>query len=289
MSRYFNVTNRAEKWAADALTSKLDIQDLVSPGILCGDDAPKETEEPVKSSAVPQLTLPVPQDVPLLTRRDDSLAQAAEAYRTLRTRLLRLQTSQKIRSIVFTSSLPGEGKTLTTLNLGLSCAQLPKVSVLVVDADLRTHGLTHVLGCTTAPGLSEMLSGKLTHIQAVLSTELPNLSIVPAGAATVSPAELFAGIKWKEFIDWAGDNYKLVLIDSPPVIPLTDFELISAACDSVVFVVRGGSTNREMIRRASAQLDSRKLLGPVFNMSQDRAPANYRAYVGSRLSLTESA
>jgi capsular exopolysaccharide synthesis family protein len=160
---------------------------------------------------------------------------------------------------------------------------------LVIDADFRTRGLTHVLGCTLAAGLSEMLSGKLTHSQAVLSTQLPNLSVVPAGAATASPAELFATPKWKEFLDWAGDNYKLVLIDSPPVLPLTDFELISAACDGVVFVICGGSTNREMIRRAAAQLDSRKLLGPVFNMSLDRAPADYRGYAGSGLIIKESA
>ena len=80
-----------------------------------------------------------------------------------------------------------------------------------------------------------------------------------------------------------------VLVDSPPVLPLTDFELISAGCDSQVFVIRGGYTNREMIRRASAQLDSNKLLGPVFNMALDPTPADYRGYPGSVLPLKESA
>jgi capsular exopolysaccharide synthesis family protein len=289
MSRYFNETSKAEKWATDALTSKLDLQDLFSPAAPGGDDAAQESEEPAKPSAVPPLILPAPQDVPLLTRRDNSMAQAAEAYRTLRTRILRLQASRKTRSIVFSSSHAGEGKTITTINLALCCAQLPKLSVLVIDADLRTRGLTRLLGCTESLGLSEVLGGKGTSSQAVIATELPNLSVVPAGQTTASPGELFATPKWKEFIDWACENYKLVLVDSPPVLPLTDFELISAGCDSQVFVIRGGYTNREMIRRASAQLDSNKLLGPVFNMALDPTPADYRGYPGSVLPLKESA
>lgn len=288
MSRYFNETSKADKWAPEALTAKLDIQDLLSPAVQVGGEVSKDVEQTTRAGTIPQLILPTPKDVPLLTRHDDSLAQASEAYRTLRTRLLRLQASQKIRSVVLSSSIAGEGKTLTTLNLGLCCTQLPKLSVLVVDADFRTRGLTQILGCASAAGLSEQLSGKLTYSQAVLSTDLPNLSVVPAGAATASPAELFATTKWKNFIDWASDNFSLVLIDSPPVLPLTDFELISVACDGVVFVIRGGSTNREMIRRASLQLDSRKLLGSVFNMSQDRTQDDYRGYAGSALSLKEN-
>jgi capsular exopolysaccharide synthesis family protein len=285
MSRYFNETSRAAKGAAEALTAKLDIKDLLSPVLEGGEEVPRDVEQTAKTSALPRLILPVPEDIPLLTRRDDGLAHAAESYRTLRTRLLRLQASQKIRSVVLSSSLPGEGKTLTTVNLGLCCTQLHKFSVLIVDADFRTRGLTHLLGCNSAVGLSELLSGKVTYAQAVLSTDFSNLSVVSAGAATESPAELFASTKWKDFIEWASDSFKLVLIDSPPVLPLADFELISAGCDGVVFVIRGGSTSREMILRASAQVDSRKLLGSVFNMSRHPTQVDYRGYSGSGLSV----
>jgi len=286
MSRYFNETRKADKWT-ESLTDKLDIQDLLSP-----DEGDKEVaEEPAETRlrAVRQLILPVHHDIPLLTRKDESLAPAAESYRTLRTRLLRMQASQGIRSIVFSSALPGEGKTLTTLNLALCCSQIPNVRVLAVDADFRARGLTQLLGSPTGPGLSELLAGKATHDEAVLATNLPNLCVLPAGAITESPAELFATARWKEFIGWASETFKIVLVDAPPAFPLADFELISAACDGVVFVIRGGSTNRELITRAAAQVDPRKLLGSVFNMSQDTHGSDYRGYAASPLALKESA
>ncbi len=286
MSRYFNETRKADKWT-ESLTDKLDIQDLLSPN-----DGDKEVaEEPAETRlrAVRQLILPVHHDIPLLTRKDESLAPAAESYRTLRTRLLRMQASQGIRSIVFSSALPGEGKTLTTLNLALCCSQIPNVRVLAVDADFRARGLTQLLGSPTGPGLSELLAGKATHDEAVLATNLPNLCVLPAGAITESPAELFATARWKEFIGWASETFKIVLVDAPPAFPLADFELISAACDGVVFVIRGGSTNRELITRAAAQVDPRKLLGSVFNMSQDTHGSDYRGYAASPLALKESA
>jgi len=286
MSRYFNETRKADKWT-ESLTDKLDIQDLLSPN-----DGDKEVaEEPAETRlrAVRQLILPVHHDIPLLTRKDESLAPAAESYRTLRTRLLRMQASQGIRSIVFSSALPGEGKTLTTLNLALCCSQIPNVRVLAVDADFRARGLTQLLGSPTGPGLSELLAGKATHDEAVLATNLPNLCVLPAGAITESPAELFAAARWKEFIGWASETFKIVLVDAPPAFPLADFELISAACDGVVFVIRGGSTNRELITRAAAQVDPRKLLGSVFNMSQDTHGSDYRGYAASPLALKESA
>jgi capsular exopolysaccharide synthesis family protein len=292
MSRYFNETSKADKWTPEVLSSKLDLQELLTPILEenMAETLPKQEElAPKKAKALPHLILPVPQDVPLLTRRDESLSHAAESYRTLRTRLQRLQASRNIRSVVFSSSLPGEGKTLTTVNLGLCCTQLSDFPVLIIDADLRTRGLTHLLGCNSVMGLSELLSSNTGFDQALLSTDFPNLSVVPAGASTTSPAELFATQKWKEFIDWAGQTFKLILVDSPPVLPLTDFELISAACDGVAFVIRGGSTNREMIRRATLQLDSNKLLGSIFNVSQDRTQVEHRGYSGTALTLKETA
>ncbi|SRR6266852_1977524 len=287
MSRYFNETSKADNWTAEALTAKLDV-----PSLLSSMQRPEEVADDATASKVnvpPQLILPASLDVPLLTRQDNSLTQATESYRILRTRLLRLQAARGIRSVVFSSAVPGEGKTLTTLNLGLCCTQLENFPVLIIDADFRTRGLTHLLGCTSVKGLSESLSGKISNEYALLKTNYPNLSVVPAGAASASAAELFAAAKWKEFLDWAGTIFKLILIDSPPVLPLTDFELISAVCDGVVFVIRGAHTHRDVIGRASAQLDSRKLLGSVFNMSQESTKVNYQGYAGSALSLRENA
>jgi protein-tyrosine kinase len=286
MSRYFNETSKANKWA-DSLSTKLDIHELLSP-VSGGEEAVEELEKP-RLSPARKMILPIPTGVPLLTRQDENLAQVTESYRTLRTRILRMNTSQGIRSIVLSSSQPGEGKTLTTVNLALCCTQISNFPVLVVDADFRTRGLTHLLDCPRGAGLSELLSGEATYDQVALSTNYPNLSIVTAGGATASPAELFATVKWKEFIGWATERFSLVLIDSPPVLAVTDFELISVPCDGTIFVIRGGFTNREMIRRAATQVGSGKLLGSVFNMSHESKHGDYLGYSGTPLAVKDGA
>ena len=284
MSRYFNETTKADKWAS-GVAAKLNLHELFSGGA----EELTANVEKNRPEISRLLILPVPKDIPLLTRTDESLVQAAESYRTLRTRLTRMQAAQGIRSVVFSSALPNEGKTLTTMNLALCCAQIPTFAVLVVDADLRKRGLTDLLGSPPGVGLSELLEGKVTYEEAIIKSDISNLCVVPAGSATASPAELFATSKWKEFIGWAGEKFKLVVVDAPPILPLTDFELISAGCDGVVLVIRGGSTSREMIHRASAQIDSRKLLGSVYNMSQDNTQIKYQGYAGSTLGLKEGA
>jgi len=285
MSRYFNATSKADKWT-DSLSSKLDIHELLSP-VAGGKEAVEELEKP-RELPNRKLILPVPSDIPLLTRQDDRLGQLAESYRTLRTRIIREQSSLGIHSIVLSSALPGEGKTLTTVNLGLCCTQVANFTVLVVDADFRTRGLSKLLDCPNGPGLSEALAGEACFDDIVLSTNYQNFSVVASGGATASPAELFATPKWKEFITWATESFSLVLVDSPPILPVTDYELISAVCDGTVFVIRGGATSREMIRRAATQVASGKLLGSVFNMSQARGHGDYRGYAGAALIRKEA-
>jgi len=282
MSRYFNETSKAGNWTD--LSSKLDIHELLSP-VSGGQEAADKLETPI-AIATRKIVLPIPVDVPLLTRQDERLGPLTESYRTLRTRLIRAQSSLGIRSVVFSSSLPGEGKTLTTVNLGLCCTQISNFTVLVVDADFRTRGLSKLLECPPGSGLSEALASEAAFEDVVLSTNYPNFSVVSAGGATKSPAELFATPKWTEFINWATETFSLVLIDSPPILPVTDYELISAACDSTVFVIRGGATSRELIRRAASQVASGKLLGSVFNMSQAPSHGDYRGYSGSTLTTS---
>ncbi len=285
MSRYFDETNKAEQWSGTA--PELNVEQLVAT-VQQGEEVAKQVAT-TRLRETRMVKLPNPKDAPLLTRRDEAMAPAAESYRMLRTRLLRLQAAQGIRSVVLSSALPGEGKTLTTLNLALCCTQIPNLRVLIVDADFRTRGLSHLLGTPSGPGLSEILSGEATYEQAIMSTDLPNLCVLTGGGATKAPAELFATQRWKEFLGWASETFKLVLVDSPPILPLSDFELISAACDGVLLVIRGGRTNRELLRRASVQVDSRKLLGSVFNMSRESGNANHHRYGGVPDSAGEGA
>src|SRR2546430_2000809 len=201
----------------------------------------------------------------LVLRQDDSLDAALEAYRGLRTKLMRAQSESRLRSIVITSSLPGEGKTLTTMNLGLCYAQLPQQRVLVIDGDMRTRGLTSMLDHPSSPGLAEILSGDVAPDGAIVATNQKNLFILPAGTVSSPSPELFTGTRWQEFLGHCGEMFKIILIDTPTILPRGDFELISAACDGIVMVVRAHHGQRETLQKTARTVDAAKLLGVVFN------------------------
>ena len=188
----------------------------------------------------------------------------AECYRRARTRLLQSQAKMQTRSVCIGSAVAGEGKTMTSANLALCCCQVPGLRVLLVDADLRTAGLSRLLGFGNAPGLAELLRNTSTREEAIAAADVDNLYLLPAGSAS-APAELFAGTEWKEFIQWATHSFDVVIIDTPPILPLTDTELILAACDGLLLVARALQTPRETITKAVEKFESKKLLGAIFN------------------------
>lgn len=274
MSRLFNQTKKAQNWAIrGALTDDPEVGPVL------------ETMREVHSRVVDiagtrfndcrKIQLSSPEGRPFVTNEQVSKGLAGEAYRGLRTRLMRLQARNGIKSVVLSSTLPSEGKTLTTMNLALSFASLFDQTVLAVDADLRTCGLTEVMGGPAGPGLAEVLSGDAQFEEAVVSTNVPNLYAVPAGSLRGSAPELFASSNWKEFMSKASEAFKIILVDAPSVLPLADFDLIASACDGVLIVVRAQQTKRESLRQISAQLDANKLLGVVYNGTEG---GDYRAH-----------
>jgi capsular exopolysaccharide synthesis family protein len=217
----------------------------------------------------------------LVTQYNPAMQAAVEAYRTLRTRLVKQQTRTGARSMVVTSSAQGEGKTLTIFNLALCYAKIENWPVLVVDADLRTRGLSILTGDPESPGLAEILEKDCSYQSAVLKTDIPSLYILPAGETTASPSELFSGPRWKEFIGWAAESFRLVLVDSPPALNLADFELIAAPCESVMVVARARKTARESLTKVLAQVDPRKIAGVVFNAAEEKPESGYYRYTAA--------
>jgi capsular exopolysaccharide synthesis family protein len=180
---------------------------------------------------------------------------------------------------MLTSSVPAEGKTLTSLNLAASCAKLHNLRILLVDGDLRSRGLTRLLKMPDGPGLSDFLGRKTTE-KNVLPTEFENLFVLGAGSLNGQPSELFASPLWGEFIAWASQVYGIVIVDAPPIHTLSDAELISAGCDGVLMVVRALSTSRELAQKCVNRLDKRKLIGVVFN-GIPSAPGSEYGYYGT--------
>jgi len=206
---------------------------------------------------------------------------ALEAYRSLRTRILHAQARRQFRTVAITSAAPNEGKTLTSTNLALCCAQLPQFPVLLIDGDLRTHGASRCLECDEGPGLTEILSGEVSREAAVVATDIPNLHFISAGEAMTPPPELLSGSPWVDFITWCRDNFKLVLVDCPPAPQLADFELISAACERILVVARTRITSKRALEKMLAQMDSQKLLGITLN-DVKHYNRSYYSYYGSQ-------
>src|SRR5882672_2315174 len=275
MSKFFNETQKAKQWAQRKPSdSDMDVREML---------------ESIKQGSIvetPTANAPLAQyqhvhvgngdATHIVLRQDQSSKEALEAYRALRTRLMRAQSKAGFKTIAITSSLPGEGKTLTTMNLGLCYAQLPQQRVLVIDGDLRTCGLTTLLDHPGIVGLAEVLASKATLDEAIVATNQKNFFVLPAGTISSPPPELFTGSHWQELLGRCSELFEVVLIDTPPSIPLADFELISAACQGVVVVVRAYHGQRETLQKSASSVDRKKLLGFVFN----GADANKKQYYG---------
>jgi protein-tyrosine kinase len=285
MSRLFEQARKSANWGIpERADETLDVGRVLETLKQVDSEVPNVPASRFENARKVRLLTSSTTPLPLLSQPHVSQALAGEAYRGLRTRMMRLQAKRGLHSIIVSSALSGEGKTLTTLNLALSYAKLPEMSVLVVDGDLRLGGLSRLLGTPTGPGLAEVLKGSCQFEDAVVATDLPNLYAVSAGLlGKGSSAELYASTNWKEFIAWCGESFKVILVDSPAVLPLADFELMAAACDGVLIVVRALQTRREILSKVAAQLDPNKLLGIVYNAAENATPRSAYQYVSGEM------
>lgn len=276
MSKFFNETQKANQWAQQKLADQdMDVREMLES--LKQGPASESQSADARLSQCRQVHFADGHASRLVLHQDNSSKAALEAYRGLRTRLMGAQAKTSLKSIAISSSLPGEGKTLTTVNLGLCYAQLPQQRVLMIDADLRTCGLTSMLDQPSTPGLADVLAGNVTPDEAILATNQKNLFVLSAGAVSSSPPELFTGTRWQEFLNRCNELFKVILIDTPPILPLADFELINAACDGVLIVVRAHHGQREKLHQTASAVDPKKLLGVVFNVT-DAGAKNYYGY-----------
>ncbi|MAG92448.1 MAG: hypothetical protein CMJ48_01675, partial [Planctomycetaceae bacterium] len=191
---------------------------------------------------------------------------AMEAYRCLRTNIQFAAPDTKTPCYLVTSAGPGEGKSLTTSNLAIAIAQLGR-RVVLVDADMRRPVLHGLFGVERGPGLSEILVGNATWQENLRSTSVEGLHVLPAGQSPPNPAELLASERTRTLIRELSDNFDLVLVDSPPALPLTDASVLSTEVNGVFLVVRAGMASLEAARRAKASLQNvgARLLGVIFN------------------------
>ncbi len=190
---------------------------------------------------------------------------ASEAYRVLRTSILFSSPGQTPRLLLVTSTLPMEGKTLTTANLATAMAQA-EGDVLLIDADLRRPTLHQLLGVPREPGLSNFLVGKTDELP-VVSTLVPHLFLIPAGAIPPNPSELLGSERMQELLNRTQERFALTILDSPPLVSVTDAAILSTQVAGVLLVIKAEHVPQKAARDAKNHLVElhAHLLGTVLN------------------------
>lgn len=227
-----------------------------------------------------------------LITRSDIHSPDAEAYRTLRTNLIFSQPGSELKTLVVASASPGEGKTTTAANLAVTFAH-HGVRVLLIDADLRMGRLHKMFGVTRIPGVPEMLLSEKGPRDAIRTTSIRGLWLLPAGLPFPYPGELLGGERMREALTVFAGRFDMVVIDTPPLLAAADAAVLGSQADGVILVVRAGSTEREEAVQALQQLArvGANVLGAVLNDPESKVPrySRYRArgYYGVKTSRTE--
>lgn len=201
-----------------------------------------------------------------------------EEYRNLRTQILHRSQRKKLQSIVVASINPGEGKTITAINLSWLLAQTDGVRCLIIDADLRMPSLTDYLGIETEQGLSDVLSGTASVEDTIIKIEPAGLYVLPGGEARGDVAELISGPKFKEILRKGREMFDLVIIDAPPLGVFTDANILINHADGAMLVIRAGHTRYSTIDRILESVSRERMLGVVLNHSEDTLKESHYGY-----------
>lgn len=202
-----------------------------------------------------------------------------ESFRSIRTNVLFSSTDEGGRLVVVTSSAPGEGKTVVSANLAVALAHAGH-RVLLLDADMRKPRAHEMFSAPPAPGLSNLLVGNAKASEVIQETGTPGLWLMPAGTLPPNPAELLGSKRFKEFSTFLLQHFDWLIIDTPPVMAVTDAALVANLAHGVLFVVGAEMTSRRVASRAVEQLEygQAKFLGAVLN----RVDLEHNAYYYSR-------
>lgn len=190
----------------------------------------------------------------------------AESYRTLRTNLQYVDIDNPPRSVVITSCLPLEGKSTTAANLAIALAQ-GGAKVLLVEADLRRPRLAEYLGLTAGSGLTDVLTGKVDISDAIIAWQRGLVDFLPAGGIPPNPSELLGSRQMAELLSDLRGRYDMVILDSPPLLPVTDAAILATVADGAILVARYGKTHKEQAASAadSVRHVNARLYGAVLN------------------------
>lgn len=214
----------------------------------------------------------------ILAERDPA-DLSVEALRGLRTSLHFAMMEAKNRCLMITGSSPGIGKSFIAVNLAAVCAQAGQ-KVLVIDADMRKGHLHHAFGGQSANGLSEVLSGRSTWQAQVRSSQVEGLSYITRGIAPPNPSELLMGERFAQMLTAVEQQYDLIIVDTPPVLAVTDPAIVGSQCGTTLLLVRFELNTVKEIQLATRRLESAGVVvkGAILNAMQRKAASSYGYY-----------
>ncbi len=217
----------------------------------------------------------------------DSNTQAVEEYRNIKRPLVSnafgkgSEGIKRANLILITSSLPGEGKTFSAINLALSIANERDKQVLLIDADVARPSVSRVLGIKSEPGLIDYLDGDDTSISDItLNTNIPGFRVIPAGKRHKHSTELLSSDKMALFVDELSSKYpdRVVIFDSPPLLAATQGEILAKLVGQVVLVVEAERTMQSVVMESVDKLSSCDVVLALFNKTKRNTDGSYYGY-----------
>jgi protein-tyrosine kinase len=210
----------------------------------------------------------VSSDNPLLVALNDPNSPIAEEYRKMKSILVKMTRGEDFKNaLMVTSSIPGEGKSITALNLAISLAQEYDHTVLLIDADLRRPAIHTYLNIQKKKGLADCLAGEADLSEVIIATGIGKLSIVTAGREVSNPAELFSSNRMKDLLEEIKHRYhdRFIIFDTPPLLPFAETLSLAHLVDGVVFVVKEQLATQTNVKDALDALKGSTVLGIVYN------------------------
>lgn len=207
----------------------------------------------------------------------------SEQYRTIRTNIQFSMIDDSFKILACTSPSPGEGKSTTIANLAVTFAGQGQ-KVLLVDADLRKPTIHRIMEVSNRKGLTTLITKKSSVKEAISSTKINNLHVLSSGPIPPNPSELLGSKMMKDVIESLSEKYDLILFDTPPVLAVTDAQVLGNRCDGVILVISSGETEKKNLVKAKELLDRAqvKVIGTIINGADEKS-ANYNYYYGEDL------
>ena len=220
--------------------------------------------------------------VSLITLSDSS-SPISEQYRTIRTNIQFSITDRNLKTLVITSSGPGEGKSTTSANLAVVFAK-SGLKVLIVDADMRKPTVAKTFNLKNHTGLSTLLSEGGTVLSHYTQRSLmENLDVMTSGPKPPNPSEMLGSRRMQDAMNLMKEHYDLIIFDMPPVVAVTDAQIMSSVVDGTVLVVREGVSNKKAVQKAGQLLDmaNANILGAIYNGASRSTDQGYYYYYGT--------